>query len=104
MKFILVEDLETDLQLEEEQKEQVTTELIELFEENDFTSNTTVNGINFESTVGDIYASFYIDNNLNYKGYVTDKSINKSNYSVKGQMSNVLNAANKFINFFLQNI
>lgn len=103
MKFVLVEDLETDLKLEEEQKEQVTTELIELFEENDFI-NTTVNGINFESTVGDIYASFYIDNNFNYKGYVTDTSVNKLNYSVKGQMSNVLNAANKFINFFLQNI
>ena len=99
MKFILVESLEDELKEKHDLIISKTNELTTMFENAGFNVNETINGISFEKIFDNYYASFYIDSDLNYKGYVSD-SDNNVNYSVKGTISDVVNAAIKLISSF----
>lgn len=94
------ESLEDELIKRHEQLEVLTDTLIEMFDEAGFTQEIQINGINFNSTQNGIFASFYIDTNLNYKGYITSNTSVKSNYSISGNKDNVIEAADKFIDLF----
>lgn len=104
MKFIYTEDLETELLNKQQKINNLTNELINIFDEVNFEKKVTVNGINFENTYQNIYAGFYANNNLNYKGYVTTDKSNSSNYTVKGDIDNVIEAANNIIDMFYSQI
>lgn len=100
MKFKLVENLEDDLIQENKLIEDITNDLIAFFKENNFEISIEINGINFENTYEDIYASFYIDNKLNYKGYVTNDIDSKNTFSVKGNINTVIKNSKKLVKIF----
>lgn len=102
MKFRLLEDLEDDLIQQKQEVRNITSILQDLFSEAGFIEKDSINGIAFENKDGNIRASFYIDDNLNYKGYVNDDTENSTNLSVKGNINQVVEAANKIINEFNQ--
>lgn len=104
MKFIFTENLEDELIEQEAIKSEIIKELIDLFDELNFSRKVTINGINFENKNDDIYASFYIDNYINYKGYVTNDKDDSMNYSIKGNIKNVISAANSLIDIYYQTL
>lgn len=97
MRIKINEDLEQDLKDRAAVQNLTKENLDTLFEDNGFIKNVVVNGVSYENQEDNIYASFYVDPQLNYKGYVTDNSSNSTNYSVKGEMNNVLDAAQNII-------
>ena len=104
MKFIFTENLEDELIEQETAKSEIIKELIDLFDESNFSRKVTINGINFENRNNNIYASFYIDNYVDYKGYVTNDKDNSMNYSIKGNMENAIAAANSLIDMYYQTL
>lgn len=104
MKFIFTENLEDELIELETTKSEIIKELIDLFDESNFSRKVTINGINFENRNNNIYASFYIDNYVDYKGYVTNDKDNSMNYSIKGNMENAISAANSLIDMYYQTL
>lgn len=109
MKFRLVEDFNEDLQqkLQETEKEhkEALEEIETYFNEQEFTKEDKLNGISFNKSLSEddfsYEAQFYIDKtNYDYSGYVlvnNDKN-NKSNFSVKGDSSTLVDAASQLIN------
>lgn len=102
MKFMYESNLEQRLVDDQIQIDEITTDLISTFDECGFEKSVQINGLNFESTKGDVYASFFVDNKLNYKGYVTTDAADNINYSVKGTIDNVMSAANNIIDMFYE--
>lgn len=102
MKLIvpLCESLEDDLINEKHEIDQLTNELFDLFEQANFKVNKTINGVNFENKLNDVYVSFYVDDKLDYKGYVTNNDFTDANYTVKGERDSVITGAIKIINIF----
>lgn len=103
MRFIK-EDLETELQDKQRNIDDITNNIIELFNEVNFESELSINGISFSNIHNNIYASFYIDDNLNYKGYITNTEDASFNYSVKGNIDTVEEAAEKLIDTYEINL
>lgn len=104
MKFIFTENLEDELIEQEATKSEIIKELIDLFDESNFSRKVTINGINFENRNNNIYASFYIDNYVDYKGYVTNDKDDSMNYSIKGNIENAIFAANSLIDIYYQTL
>lgn len=100
MKFMYESNLEQRLIDDQIRIDEITTDLISTFDECGFEKSVQVNGLNFECSKGDVYASFFVDNKLNYKGYVTTDATDNINYSVKGTIDNVMSAANDIIDMF----
>lgn len=103
MRFIK-EDLETDLKDRQRTINDITNSIIEMFHESNFESELSINGISFTNNSDSIYASFYIDDSLNYKGYITNIEDASFNYSVKGDISTVEEAADKLIDTYEINL
>lgn len=104
MRFIYESNLEQELQEQNKTISDLTEELIDMFDEVGFERRVTINGINFSIKKYDVYASFYVDSKLNYKGYVTKDSENSFNYQVKGNIDNVIDAADSLIDTFYENM
>lgn len=104
MRFIYESELEKDLINEHNKIEKLTFDLISMFDESDFDKTIQINGLNFSNRYKNIYASFFVDSKLNYKGYVTNDETNESNYSVKGNIDNVISAADDIIDMFYSEI
>ena len=98
------ESLEDELRERNSLIEALTEDLINMFDEAGFTQDVEVNGISFHTRQEGVYASFYVDTQLNYKGYITSNTSEKSNYSVSGNRSHVIDAANNFINLFFMEL
>ena len=99
--MFLNEDLESDLVDQQKKIDEITDYLIALFDEEDFDKKITPNGISFQKRYKTIFSNFYVDEKLNYKCYITNDENNVSNYSSKGNIDNVENAAENFIMMFL---
>lgn len=100
MKFMYESNLEQRLIDDQIRIDEITTDLISTFDECGFEKSVQINGLNFKATKGNVYASFFVDNKLNYKGYVNTDAIDNINYSVKGTIDNVMSAANDIIDMF----
>ena len=96
---MFIEDLENELIINQEYIYNLTNQLIFMFDAIDFDKEVTPNGISFQKTLNEIHANFYIDEELNYKSYITN---NKSNYSSKGKSDNVIEGAKNFIDIYSQ--
>ena len=104
MRIRIVEDIEDDLIVQKEQYEEILSSLDYLFSGEDFDKKEEVNGTSFNKESESIVASFYIDTNGAYKGYITNNSNNSSTYSMKGEIENALKAAENFIDIFNKEI
>lgn len=96
MTFI-TEDLETDLIANQETINKTKKELQKLFSDANYSEESSINGTTFTKELDDVRAAFYIDDKLNYNGYVTTKV---SNFNVKGDISTVVFSANRLIDNF----
>lgn len=94
-------NIEYTLQKEQEDRNEKFYKVSEMFREVGFDIVTSVNGISFVKSAQDISASFYIDDNLRYQGYITSDVDKHINYSVNGSITDVLKAADKFIGYFV---
>lgn len=101
---MFIEDLENELIAKQERINELTNELITMFDEVNFNRRITPNGISFDYTYKNVYGNFYVDGKLNYKGYVTNDNDNSSNYSVKGDIDNVISAADNLIDMFFNEV
>lgn len=101
---MFIEDLEDELIAKQERINKLTNELITMFDEVNFNRKVTPNGISFDYTYHNVYANFYVDGKLDYKGYVTNDSDNSSNYSIKGNIDNVISAADNLIDMFFNEV
>ena len=99
-----MEDLEDELLIQKEKYDEMLSSLEALFISEDFDKKNEINGTAFNKKDGSIFASFYIDTDGNYKGYITNDSDNSSNYSIKGEQTNALKAADSFVDIFNQEI
>lgn len=104
MNKLFIEDLESELVDEQQKISNLTKELIDMFDEVDFNKEVTINGISFSYTYDNVYANFYVDSKLNYKGYVTTDATNSSNYSIRGSIDNVISAADSLLDMFFYEI
>lgn len=96
---MIFENIESELVKKQQEINEITDTIIALFDEEDFNKKVTPNGISFQKTLDQTYANFYIDEKLNYKSYITN---NKSNYSSKGKIDNVIEGAKNFIDIYDQ--
>lgn len=97
MKFKLVEDLEQELISKAEKENIIKYEIEKLFETNSFNIERNINGTSYSKTEDNIEASFYINDKLDYSGYVTTAN---TNFTVKGNINDALTAANKIVTQF----
>ena len=86
MRFKLNEDLEQELIKKQEQITAITDNLNKLFEEQGFIQVIDINGISYTFENDDINAMFYIDDDLNYKGYIQSET---TSINVIGKMDTV---------------
>ena len=86
MRFRLTEDLEQELVKKQEQITDITDNLNKLFEEQGFIQVIDINGISYTFENDDINVMFYIDDELNYKGYIQSETIS---INVSGKMDTV---------------
>lgn len=85
--------------LEKKSEQQaVLSEVESLFEDAGFIQKENQNTISFQSSTNDIKALFSIDNTTyNYECYITTEGENSSNYSAKGNIDGLVDAAFKFV-------
>lgn len=97
-------DMEKMLNEEQKDRNDKFYKLTKLFREVGFDIVTSVNGVSFVGNNSDIKASFYVDDTLSYQGYITSDVDKHINYSVSGSARNAVQAADDFIDTFLQYI
>lgn len=97
-------DIEKMLSDEQKDRNDKFYKISKLFREVGFDIVTSVNGLSFVGNDSDIKASFYVDDAMSYQGYITSDLDKHINYSVSGNIRNVVKAADDFIDAFLQYI
>lgn len=97
-------DIEKMLNTEQKDRNDKFYKISKLFREVGFDIVTSVNGLSFVGNDSDIKASFYVDDAMSYQGYITSDLDKHINYSVSGNIRNVVKAADDFIDAFLQYI
>ena len=97
-------EIEKKLNIDQKDKNDKFYKISKLFREVGFNIITSVNGISFVNDNTDIKASFYVDDTLNYQGYITSDLDNHINYSISGNDRDVVKAADDFIDAFLRYI
>lgn len=102
LKIRLVEDVLDDVKQRNKERNDILNQLRDLFTQNDFTESVEINGISFNNETESISSSFYVNDDLTYRGYITKSGNNSSNYSLKGDMNNIIKAANDLIANFLR--
>lgn len=95
MKMKLVEDLEADLKAVAAEKDALRKEIANIFKNSDFKEKKNINGISYNATRDAIEASFYIDDQLSYNGYVYDGA--DYNLQVEGDVETVIDSANNVL-------
>lgn len=96
--ILTLEDLEINMDEKAEKQKSVKDELTELFTDAGFVIEQHPNTIAFESSIEDAKALFSVDNStFNYKSYISVEGENETNYSTKGNIDGVVDAAIKFI-------
>ena len=97
-------EIEKKLNTDQKDKNDKFYKISKLFREVGFNIVTSVNGISFVNDNTDIKASFYVDDTLNYQGYITSDLDKHINYSISGNDRDVVKAADDFIDAFLRYI
>lgn len=96
--IISFEELEEALSDKVQKQKEVLSEVSSLFDDAGFFNTEQKNNITFQSTKRDVKALFSIDNTTyNYSYYITTEGDNSTNYSGKGNIDGVVDAAYKFI-------
>lgn len=95
MKMKLVEDLEADLKAAAAEKDVLRKEIANIFKGTDFQEKKNVNGISYNATKDAIEASFYIDDQISYNGYVYDGA--DYNLQVEGDVETVIDSAKNIL-------
>lgn len=94
----LLEDLEDDLIIEQQEKDDILEALDTLFKENSFTSHQNLNGVAYEYKSDNIRAMFFINTTtLEFKAYFNNSTGFNSNYNTDGDISNIEQAAEQFV-------
>lgn len=95
---ISIEELREDLEEQQKRKDDILTSLKELFDNAGFEYVEDKNTLNFEDTHEDLKALFSIyDTTFDYSAYITSESDNSMNYSLKGNIDGIEEAAEKFL-------
>lgn len=100
---ITLEELQDNLQQRTEEQEAVLDSLKSMFADADFELSEEKNTIDFTDTHKDLKALFSIDNStFRYTCYITaeDESNKSFNFSLKGEIGNIEDAARKFLGEF----
>ncbi len=97
MKIRLVEDIVDDVKQRANETQKLLNEVNDILVTNEFTRKQEINGTSYFISKDDINASFYISDDLNYKGYITTDSSDSINFNLKGTKTNLVSAVNKFI-------
>ena len=96
--ILTLDDLEMNMDEKAEKQKQITDELTNLFTDAGFVIEHNPNTIAFESSIKDAKALFSVDNStFNYKSYISVEGENETNYSTRGNIDGVVDAAIKFI-------
>lgn len=95
MLFRLVEDLESDLKKAAAEKDVVRKEIANIFRGTDFQEKKNVNGVSYNATKDATEASFYIDDEVSYNGYVYDGS--DYNLQVEGDIETAADSAKNIL-------
>ena len=95
---ISIEELREDLEEQQKRKDDILTSLKELFDDAGFEYVEDKNTLNFEDTHEDLKALFSIyDTTFDYSAYITSETDNSMNYSLKGNIDGIEEAAEKFL-------
>ena len=95
---ISIEELREDLEEQQKRKDDILTSLKELFDNAGFEYVEDKNTLNFGDTHEDLKALFSIyDTTFDYSAYITSESDNSMNYSLKGNIDGIEEAAEKFL-------
>lgn len=96
--MLTLEDLETRMDEKEAKQTSILNEVSELFSDAGFFQEEHANTIAFESSIKGAKALFSIDNTtFNYKSYISTEGENETNFSSKGNIDGIIDAAVKFV-------
>ena len=96
--MLTLEDLETKMDEKQAKQTAIMDEISELFSDAGFVKEEHANTVAFESSIKDAKALFSVDNTtFNYKSYISVEGDNETNYSTKGNIDGVVDAAVKFV-------
>lgn len=95
MKFRLVEDLESELKAAAAEKDKIKRDIANIFKGTDFQEKKNVNGISYNATKDATEASFYIDEEVSYNGYVYDGA--DYNLQVEGDIETAVDSAKNIL-------
>ena len=96
---LTVADLEKDLQEVQKEKDDIISDLDNLFQETDLLKAENQNYISYGFTEDNVQALFSIDNDtFKFSSYITvEKDTGSSTFSEKGEMSDIEQGARKFL-------
>lgn len=97
MKIKLVEDIVDELNQKANRNRELLNEAETILKDNGFELANEINGISYNIENEDVNASFYIGNDLSYKGYITNNGNESINFNCKGTEDTLISTLEKFI-------